>query len=115
MSRVKGGPASRRKHKKILKLAKGYRMTRHKLFSVANQAVLHAGEYAFTGRKDKKNDFRTLWIIRINAALKPFDIKYSHFIKKLADHKIGLDRKILAKLAVEHPQIFSKIVDEVKK
>ena len=115
MSRVKGGFVSHRKHKKVLKLAKGYRMSRRKLFKSAKQAVLHAGEYAFAGRKDKKNDFRTLWITRINAALKPFDIKYSHFIKKLHDKKISLDRKILAKLAVEQPQIFSKIVAEVKK
>ena len=115
MSRVKGGPASHRKHKKVLKLAKGYRMTRSRLFGSAQEAVLHAGEYAFAGRKDKKNDFRRLWISRINSALRPHSIKYNVFIKKLTDKKIGLDRKILAKLAIEQPQIFSKIVEEVKK
>lgn len=115
MTRVKGGPASHRKHKKILKLAKGYRMSKRRLFKSAQEAVLHAGEYAFSGRKKKKSQFRTLWIQRINAALSKEDIKYSQFIKKITDQKIDIDRKILAKLAVEYPEIFDKIVAQVKK
>jgi len=112
--RVKGGPKGRRKHKKILKSTKGYRGTRSKLFRPAHEAYLHAGEYAFAGRKLRKRDFRTLWIQKINAALKPFDISYSRFIKGLKDKKIELDRKSLAEVAVSDPQTFEKIVREVE-
>lgn len=115
MTRVKGGHTGRQKHKKILKAAKGYRGTRSKLFRPAHEAYLHAGEYAFAGRKLKKRDFRRLWIQKINAALKPFDISYSHFIKKLNDSKIELDRKVLAEIALDDPETFKKIVEEVKK
>ena len=115
MVRVKGGTTTRRRHKKVLKLAKGSGITRHKQFKKAKEAVLHAGEYAFTGRKDKKRDFRKLWIIRINAAVRSFGLSYSQFIQKLTVKKIGLDRKILAQIAVEHPKIFEKIVDHVKR
>ena len=114
MPRVKGGPKGRRKHKKILKSTKGYRGTRSKLFRPAHEAYLHAGEYAFAGRKLRKRDFRTLWIQKINAALKPFDISYSRFIKGLKDKKIELDRKSLAEVAVSDPQTFEKIVREVE-
>ncbi len=107
MTRVKS-PAQR-KHRKILKLAKGYRMTRSKHFRSAMEAVLHAGEYAFAGRKLKKRDFRRLWIIRINAAVRSLGSKYSSFIRALKEKKIELDRKILAKIAVEHPDFFKKI------
>src|SRR3989338_8128471 len=115
MVRIKSGIATKKKHRKVLRLAKGYWMTRHKQFKKAKEAVLHAGEYAFTGRKDKKRDFRKLWIIRINAAVRSFGLSYSQFIQKLALKKIGLDRKILAQIAVEHPKIFAKIVDHVKR
>lgn len=114
MARIKGGLTTKRKHKKILHLAKGYRMTRHKQIKKAKEAVLHAGEYAFAGRKNKKRDFRRLWIIRINAALFNLGLKYSQFISKLKQNKIELDRKILAKLAVEYPAVFNKIVEKVK-
>jgi large subunit ribosomal protein L20 len=114
MVRIKGGVKTRAKHKKVLKLAKGYWMTRHKQFKKAKEAVLHAGEYAFKGRKLRKRDFRQLWIIRINAAVRNLGIKYSIFIKKLKDNKIELDRKILSQLAVEQPEIFKKIVEKVK-
>ncbi len=107
MTRVKS-PAQR-KHRKILKLAKGYRMTRSKHFRSAMEAVLHAGEYSFMGRKLKKRDFRRLWIIRINAAVRALGSKYSTFIKKLREKKIELDRKILAKIALEQPEFFKKI------
>jgi large subunit ribosomal protein L20 len=114
MVRIKGGVRTRAKHKKVLKLAKGYWMTRHKQFKKAKEAVLHAGEYAFTGRKAKKRDFRQLWIIRMNAALRELGMKYSIFINKLKINKIELDRKILSQLAVEHPEVFKKVVEKVK-
>ncbi len=114
MPRVKGGPKGRSKHKKILEAAKGYRGTRSKLFRPAHEAYLHAGEYAFAGRKLRKRDFRTLWIQKISAALKPFDISYSRFIKNLKDANIELDRKVLADIALNDPVTFEKIVGEVK-
>ncbi len=114
MVRIKGGVRTRAKHKKVLKLAKGYWMTRHKQFKKAKEAVLHAGEYAFMGRKLRKRDFRQLWIIRMNAALRNLGTKYSVFIKKLKDNKIELDRKILSQLAVEQPEVFKKVVEKAK-
>ena len=95
-------------------MAKGFWMTRHKQFKKAKEAVLHAGEYAFAGRKHKKRDFRQLWIIRMNAALRELGMKYSIFINKLKVNKIELDRKILSQLAVEHPAVFKKIVEKAK-
>jgi len=114
MVRVKSGIATKKKHRKVLKLAKGYWMTRHKQFKKAKEAVLHAGEYAFVGRKNKKRDFRSLWIIRINAAVRPFGLTYSQFIKKLKDKKIEIDRKILAQMAVNYPKAFEKVIEKVK-
>lgn len=114
MVRVKGGMTTRRKHKKVLKLAKGYWMTRHKQFKKAKEAVLHAGAYAFAGRKLKKRDFRTLWIIRLNAALRTLGLTYSKFINQLRSKKVELDRKVLAQIAVEHPKAFEKLVEKVK-
>ena len=112
--RVRTGPQRKRKHKKVLKLAKGYRMSRHRLFKQASDAVLHAGEYAFAGRKRRKRDFRQLWIMRINAALSDLDISYSRFIAQLKKAKIELNRKILADLVISDPKTFKKIVDKVK-
>ena len=114
MVRIKGGVKTRAKRKKVLKLAKGFWMTRHKQFKKAKEAVLHAGEYAFKGRKAKKRDFRQLWIIRMNAGLRELGMKYSIFINKLKVNKIELDRKILSQIAVEHPAIFKKIVEKAK-
>ena len=114
MVRIKGGVKTRAKHKKVLKLAKGFWMTRHKQFKKAKEAVLHAGECAFKGRKAKKRDFRQLWIIRMNAGLRELGMKYSIFINKLKVNKIELDRKILSQIAVEHPAIFKKIVERAK-
>jgi len=112
--RAKTGSTRKKRHKKILKQAKGYRMTRSRLYKVAKEAVLHAGQYAYHGRKLRKRDFRRLWIQRINAALSKTDLSYSRFIKKLKDNQIELNRKILANLAVNHPEVFFKIVDKVK-
>ncbi len=114
MVRVKGGIHTRRKHKKVLKSAKGYWMTRHKQFKKAKEATLHAGQYAYDGRKLKKRDFRSLWIVRLNAALRPLGLTYSKFINKLAEKKVELDRKVLSQIAVEHPDAFTKIVEKVK-
>lgn len=114
MVRVKGGIHTRRKHKKVLKAAKGYWMTRHKQFKKAKEATLHAGQYAYDGRKLKKRDFRTLWILRINAALKPLGLTYSSFVHKMTVKKIAMDRKVLAQIATEHPSVFSQIVEKVK-
>ena len=89
-------------------------MSRHKQIKKAKEAVLHADQYSFTGRKDRKSDFRQLWILRINAAVRPLGLTYSQFINKLSTKKVGLDRKILSQLANEHPKVFEKIVDQVK-
>lgn len=112
--RVKSGIQTKKKHNKVLGLAKGYWMTRHKQFRKAKEAVLHAGEYAFVGRKRKKRDFRQLWILRINAALRGLGTTYSKFVNQLNTKKIALDRKILSQISVEHPSVFKKIVENVK-
>ena len=109
MVRVKTGPTRRRKHKKTLEKTKGYRMTKSRLFKVAQEAVLHAGQYAYAGRKIKKRDMRKLWIIKINAVLEELGLSYSQFIFGLKKAKIDLDRKILAELAMSDPKTFQKI------
>ena len=114
MTRVKTGPSRRNKHKKILKQTKGYRMTRSRLYRKAKEAVLHAGEYAFAGRKLRKRDMRRVWITRINAALSESDLSYSKFIAGLRKANIELDRKILADLALSDPKTFEKIVGKAK-
>jgi large subunit ribosomal protein L20 len=114
MVRVKGGLTTKQKHKKVLKLAKGYWMSRRKQIKKAKETVLHAGEYAFHGRKRKKRDFRQLWIIRINAAVRQFGLSYSSFIHLMQKKGVTLDRKILATMAVEHPTAFEKLVQKVK-
>ena len=112
--RVKSGTRTRQRHKKVLGLAKGYWMSRSKQFKKAQEAVLHAGEYAFHGRKRTKRDFRSLWIKRLNNAVSEQELKYSVFINLLKKKNVELDRKVLSQIAVEHPQVFKKIVDAVK-
>ena len=112
--RVKTGYIRRRRHKKILKLTKGFRMTKSRLYKVAKEASLHAGQYAFHGRKRRKRDMRRLWIQRINAALTDSGQTYSQFIKNLKVKKIDLNRKILAELAVNQSQVFKSIVQFTK-
>lgn len=114
MSRIKRGIVSRRKHRKLLGLAKGYRQNRSRNVKQAKEAILHAGAYAFHGRKLKKRNFRTLWNVRISEAVKQEGIPYSIFINKLKKAKIELDRKILSNLVVEDPTTFKHIVDSVK-
>jgi len=113
MVRVKGGTQNHKNHKKVLGLAKGYRMSRHRLIKVATQEVLHAGQYAFAGRKLRKRDFRSLWITRMNASLSEQGIKYSVFINKLTLAGVTVDRKIMSQMAVEYPAAFAKLVAEV--
>lgn len=108
--RVKTGFVRRHKHKKVLVQAKGFWMTRHKRFKSANEAVMHAGQYAYEGRRIRRRDIRQLWIIRLNSALKPFSIKYSIFIKMMTDKKITLNRKMLSNIALTDPSTFEKIV-----
>jgi len=115
MPRVKGGFRTRRTHKKILKLAKGYRGTRNRLFKRANEAVVRAGEHAFEGRKQRKRNFRTLWISRLSSALSNMGINYSRFINGLNKAKITMDRKTLSEMAINDPKAFEIIVEKVKK
>lgn len=114
MARVKRGVTSHRKHKKILKLTKGHRGGRSKLIKEAKSSLLHAGQYAFAGRKLRKRDTRRLWIIKLNAAVRSEGLSYSEFIAGLKKKNIKLDRKILADLAVSEPSSFKKIVAEVQ-
>lgn len=116
MPRAKTGFTRRRRHKKILKLAKGFRGTNNRLFKRANEAVLHAGQYAFIGRKLRKRDMRRLWITRISAGVKKVDetFNYSRFIKALKDNNITLDRKVLSDIAVRDFSAFSEIVKKVQ-
>lgn len=114
MSRVKRGVTKRKKHKKVLKANKGYEHTRGKLIRIAHDAYWKSGAYAYAGRKARKRDMRRRWITRINAALTPYKIKYSQFIKGLKDKKIGLNRKSLAELSVRRPDVFEAVVKKVK-
>ncbi len=113
MARIKGGTTTRRKHKQVLKLAKGYWMSRGKQIKKAKEAILHAGEYAYAGRKQKKRAFRQLWIIRLNAALHISGMSYNKFINSLKTKNIGLDRKVLSQIATEYPKVFDQIVQKV--
>lgn len=113
--RVKGGPASRRKHKKIYQANKGYRMSRKSLWHPSSEAYLHAGEYAFAGRRLRRRDLRSLWITRISAGLLAFDLSYSKFIDLMEKAKIEIDRKILAELAVSNIPAFKAIVEKTLK
>ncbi|HOX95905.1 MAG TPA: 50S ribosomal protein L20 [Candidatus Woesebacteria bacterium] len=112
MPRTKTGIARRKSHKKVFKLVKGFRMTRNRLYKVASEASLHAGQYAYNGRKERKQQMRITWISRINAALSEIigAPKYSVFIKKLSDKKIKLNRKSMAQLAVNLPEAFKNLV-----
>ena len=112
--RVKTGTVRRRRHKKILKMAKGFYSGRRKHFRKAKEQVERSLVYAFRDRKQKKRDFRRLWIVRINAACRLNDINYSRFINGLKKAGIELDRKILADLAMNEPEVFTEIVKKAK-
>ena len=113
--RVKRGYVLRRKHNRVLKLAKGFRGSRHRLFKTANEAVLHSLHYAYVGRRDRKNDFRKLWISRISAAAKANGISYSQLIHGLNLANIKLNRKMLSEIAISDPTQFTLIVEQAKK
>lgn len=113
MARVKRGLASHRRHKKLLKLVKGHVGGRSKLVKQAKSSSLHAGQYAFAGRKQRKRDMRKLWIIQLNAAVRVEGLSYSKFIAELKLKNINLDRKILAEMAVNYPADFKKILAQV--
>lgn len=114
MPRVKRGVTARARHKKVLALAKGYRGRRSKVFRIAKQAVMRAGQYAYRDRRTRKRVFRSLWIARINAAAREHGLNYSRFIAGLNKAAIGLDRKVLAELAVNDKPAFAAIVSRVK-
>ena len=115
MARVKRGVVSHSKHKKILKLAKGYRGARSRVFRVAKQAVIKAGQYAYRDRKQKKRIFRSLWISKINAAARQNNISYSQLINKLKKSDITLNRKMLADLAMNNSKNFSDLIKLIAK
>jgi len=110
MARVKGGIVTRRRHKKILQMTKGYWDTRHKLFRRANEAMMKSYWYAYRDRRQRRRDMRRLWIARINAAGRMHGVKYSVLIDGLKKKNIELDRKILADIAVRDPQTFAQLV-----
>ena len=113
MARVKRGVNSKAKHTKLRQATKGYRMTRNRLVRKMTEATLHAGQYAYAGRKDKKVVMRRSWILHINEAVRPLGMNYSVFIKKLSDNKIELNRKVLAEIIVNDPSTFKEIVAKV--
>lgn len=110
MSRVKGGPVTRQRRKRVLKLAKGYYGDKSKKFRVANQAVMKSGNYAYRDRKAKKRDFRKLWITRINAAARVNGMSYSTFISGLKKNGVEVNRKVLADIAVHDSNAFAELV-----
>ncbi|MFQ5464328.1 MAG: 50S ribosomal protein L20 [Thermodesulfobacteriota bacterium] len=111
MPRVKRGVHAKKKRKKILKAAKGYRAGKSKLYRIATEAVDRAGQFAYRDRKNRKREFRRLWIARINAAARANDITYSRLVEGLTKADVAVDRKVLADLAVRDPKGFTKIVD----
>ncbi len=113
MARVKGGVTSNKRRKYILANTKGYRFGRSKKKREAREATYHAQLHAFDHRKDKKGDFRSLWITRINAALKQHGLRYNAFIKTLADKKISVNRKMLATIAKDRPEAFERFVKKI--
>ena len=114
MARVKGGTISRARHKKVMKQAKGYFGSKHRLYRSANEQVMHSGKYAYRDRKQKKRDFRKLWITRINAACRQNDISYSKFINGLTKAEIEINRKMLSEIAIDNPAAFTQLVNTAK-
>ncbi|MHB1118142.1 MAG: 50S ribosomal protein L20 [Minisyncoccota bacterium] len=114
MTRVKRGTISAKRRRNVLAQAKGYRFGRSKKEIEASVAITHAGAHAFAHRRDKKNVFRRLWNVKMNAALRPLGTTYSKFINALKKNNVILDRKILALLAEKHPETFANVVNEVK-
>jgi large subunit ribosomal protein L20 len=114
MARVKRGVVARKAHKKVMKAAKGYYGARRKQFTTANQAVIKAGQYAYRDRRQRKRQFRRLWIARINAAARINGLTYSRFINGLSKAGIEVDRKVLSDIAIHDAQAFAAIADKAK-
>ena len=114
MARVKGAVVTRARHKKVLKLAKGYRGAKSKLYRTANQAVMKSLAYAYRDRKQKKRNFRQLWIARINAAARANGMSYSRFMNGLKLNGIEINRKMLSEIAIADPAAFTALVEKVK-
>jgi len=113
MARVKRGVVAHARHKKVLKLAKGYKGARSKVYRVAKQAVIKAGQYAYIGRKQRKRQFRSLWITKINAAARLNNMSYSQFMNQLKKADISINRKMLAELAMNNAESFTAIVNSL--
>lgn len=114
MARVKGAIMTRKRRKKVLKLAKGYFGAKSKLFKTAKQAVMKSGQYAYIGRKQKKRNFRQLWITRISAACKMNNMNYSTFMNGLKKANVTLNRKMLSEIAIADPAAFTALVEQAK-
>ena len=114
MARVKNGAVTKARHKKVLKAAKGYFGSKHRLYKTAKEQLMHSGQYAFRDRKQKKRDFRKLWITRINAACRQNDISYSRFIEGLTKAGVEINRKMLSEIAINDPKAFAELVKVAK-
>ncbi len=114
MARVKNGAVTKARHKKVLKEAKGYFGSKHRLYKTAKEQLMHSGQYAFRDRKQKKRDFRKLWITRINAACRLNDISYSRFIEGLNKAGVEINRKMLSEIAINDPKAFTELVKVAK-
>ncbi|MFQ5814327.1 MAG: 50S ribosomal protein L20 [Anaerolineae bacterium] len=114
MPRVKGGPRARKRHKKVLKLTKGQRATKHTLFRRANEAMMKSLRYAYRDRRARRRDMRRLWITRINAAVRQSGLSYSRFMYGLKQAGVELDRKVLAEMAIEDADAFANLVEVAK-
>ncbi len=114
MARVKNGAVTKARHKKVLKAAKGYFGSKHRLYKSAKEQLMHSGQYAFRDRKQKKRDFRKLWITRINAACRMNEISYSRFIEGLTKAGVEVNRKMLSEIAINDPKTFAELVKVAK-
>ena len=114
MARVRNGAVTKARHKKVLKEAKGYFGSKHRLYKTAKEQLMHSGQYAFRDRKQKKRDFRKLWITRINAACRQNDISYSRFIEGLTKAGVEVNRKMLSEIAINDPKAFAELVKVAK-
>lgn len=114
MTRVKNGVTTKARHKKVLKQAKGYFGSKHRLYKTAKEQLMHSGQYAFRDRRQKKRDFRRLWIVRINAACRENEISYSRFIEGLNKAGVEINRKMLSEIAINDPKAFAELVKTAK-
>ena len=115
MARVKNGAVTKARHKKVLKQAKGYFGSKHRLYKTAKEQLMHSGQYAYRDRKQKKREFRKLWITRINAACRENGISYSRFIEGLTKAGVEINRKMLSEIAINDPKAFTELVEVAKK